>query len=76
MLSQGGTSLSALSIEEVDNARREARLLDQVAQIQDGERRLLGSFQNHSITCAKSWAELPSGHGEWEVPGDDLATDA
>ena len=65
----------AVAGEDVDDAGREADLERQLAEPQRAERRLLGGLQHDRAARGERRAELPGGHQQREVPGDDLARD-
>ena len=62
--------------DDVDDARREAGLHDQLAEAQRRERRLLGGLQHDGAAGGQRRRELPGRHQQREVPRDDLADDA
>ena len=66
----------AVAGDDVDDARREAGLLEQLAEAQRRERRLLGRLQHDGVAAGERDAELPRRHQQREVPRDDLADDA
>ena len=66
----------AVSGDNVHHAFGESGFLDQFAQPQRGERGLFCGFQNHGATGGQRRSELPCGHQQREVPGNDLPNDA
>jgi ParB family chromosome partitioning protein len=66
----------AESGDDVDHAGRDAGFLEQLAEAQRRERRLLGRLEDDGIAAGQGGAELPGGHQQREVPGDDLPDDA
>ena len=58
--------------DDVDHARREPRLGDQLRQQQRGERRGLRRLQHHRVPAGEGRRDLPGRHQQREVPGDDL----
>lgn len=73
---EGGTSNAADAVKDVNNARREAGFLEEGGHIEDAEGGLFGGFKDDGVTACEGGAKLPGGHGEGEVPGDDLANNA
>lgn len=68
----GGTSNLSKTGNNVDDSWWETSLLDQVGSNETGERSLLSSLQNNSVTSGNSGTDLPCPHEQWEVPWDDL----
>ena len=66
----------AESGEDVDDAFGEAGFVDEFGEAQAGHRRLLGELEHDGAAGGESRAELPGGHEQREVPGDDLRGDA
>ena len=52
---------------------RQLGLPDQLGQQQRRERRGLGRLQHHRVAAGERGRDLPRGHQQREVPGDDLA---
>jgi ParB family chromosome partitioning protein len=78
-LSTPGWLIAGLAAEarhDVDHARREAGLVEQVAQVQRRQRRLLGRFQDHRVAGGQCRRQLHHRHEQREVPRHDLADDA
>lgn len=73
MLDSGKVSYLAEAVDDIDNSRRESSLLDKVAHDQHGQRRLLSKLQNNCVATAKRGPQLPTGHAQGVVPGDNLA---
>lgn len=71
----GGTGNTAETRDDVDHTSREAGLLDELTHVQTGERGLLGSLHDNSVTGSHGGGNLPRPHEEREVPGDDLTAD-
>ena len=59
--------------DDVHHPVGKSRLLDQFAEPQRGERRLLGRLQNHGAAGGERRPEFPCRHQQGEVPRDDLA---
>src|SRR5689334_6666772 len=76
MRSECGAGSFTITGNDVDDTFRESRFLDQLREFHRADRSLLGRFENDCVTCRECWGEFPCGHQEWEVPGNDLATDA
>lgn len=68
----GGTSNSAETGDDVENARRETGLLDELSKDESRKRRLFSGLHDDSVTGGQGRANLPGKHEEREVPGDDL----
>src|SRR6185503_3459855 len=75
MSHEGGADVLAVAGQNVDDAGRKARLDDQVAEPQRGERRLLGRFQDAGAAGRERGAELPRRHHERKIPRNDLCDD-
>ena len=58
--------------DDIHHALREARLLNQLAQPQGAERRLLGRLEHDRAARRQGRAEFPGGHQQRKVPGNDL----
>lgn len=71
----GRTCDAAKAREDVDDARREASLLDQLGGIQTRQRGLLSRLQHDGVARRDGGADLPGPHEQGEVPRDDLAAD-
>lgn len=65
----------SVPIDDIDNTRWEASLLNQIAHNQHRERRLLSEFKDNCVATAKRRAQLPTSHTQGIVPRDDLAAD-
>ena len=76
MVDERGASDAAQAIDDVDDTRREAGFLDEVGEVEDAEGGLFGGLQDDGVSAGERGAQLPGGHGQREVPGDDLADDA
>ena len=72
----GRARVLAQAIQDINHARREAGLLDQITKHESAQRRLLGRLQHHSITARQRRPQLPRRHGQREVPGNDLPAHA
>ena len=66
----------AIAGQDIDHALGEAGFLDQLAQAQRAERRLLGDLEDDGAAGRQARPQLPGRHEQREVPGDDLADDA
>ncbi len=75
MVDQRGPGL-AVAREDVQHARREADLERELAEPQRAQRRLLGGLQHDRAARRQRRPELPGGHQQREVPGDDLPAHA
>ena len=74
----GGQRLAGLDAEAVDHVEDAGRqqVADEFHQHQDRGRRLLGRLEDDGVAGGERRGELPDGHQDREVPGDDLADDA
>ena len=75
MLDEGGAGLAEAG-DDVDDAVRDAGFEGELADAQRGERRLLGGLEDDGAAAGEGGRQLPAGHHDREVPGDDLADDA
>mmetsp|Transcript_21894 Transcript_21894/g.35117 ORF Transcript_21894/g.35117 Transcript_21894/m.35117 type:complete len:457 (+) Transcript_21894:138-1508(+) len=66
----------AVAVDDVDRAGGEARLVEQVAKHQHGQGRLLTQLEHRRAAHGEGRAQLPRGHEQGEIPGDDLAANA
>ncbi len=74
----GGQRLAgfeAKAVDDVEDAGRQ-EVADDLGPDHDRGRRLLGGLEHHAIAGGERGRELPAGHQQREVPGDDLADDA
>ena len=62
--------------DDVDDARRELRFLDDLREEERGERRRLGGLEDHGVAARERGRDLPRRHEQREVPRDDLPGDA
>ena len=62
--------------EDVDDARRQVGLLEDLGQQQRRQRGGLGGLEHRRVAGRQRRGQLPRGHEQREVPGDDLAGDA
>ncbi len=73
---EGGASGFAKAVDDIDNAGWKAGFLEPIGHFERGERGLLGGFEDAGAAGGERGSELPRGHEEGIVPGDDLAGDA
>ena len=66
----------AKAVDDVDHAGRQTHFREPVRKFQRGERRLLGGLQNAGAARGQRRRQLPRGHQQRIVPGDDLPGDA
>ena len=76
MRGEGRASSLTVSRNNIHNAVREPCLDNQFAQPQAGKRGLLGGLQHNRAAGSKRGAQLPGGHQQRKVPGNDLADHA
>jgi hypothetical protein len=69
-------SRRAVAGNDVDDARRELGLAQDVAKQQCGQRSRLGGLQHNRVAGSERGRDLPGEHQQREVPRDDLAGDA
>ena len=72
---QGLAGFGAEAVDDVQHAGRQ-QVGDQFGQNQDADRGLFGGLQHHAVAGGDRRGELPRGHQQREVPGNDLADDA
>ncbi len=74
----GRQRLAGLQAEAVDHVQhaRGQQVADHLEQDQDGGRRLLRGLEHHAVAGSQGGCQLPDGHQDREVPGNDLAHDA
>ena len=58
--------------DDVDHPGRDPDGLEVLGQLEDGERRLLRRLEHHGAPGRQCRSDLPGGHHERVVPGDDL----
>jgi len=61
--------------EDIDDAGGEAGLDDELGETEATEGGLLGELENDGAAGGEGGTELPGGHEQGEVPGDDLGDD-
>ena len=66
----------AVAGDDVEHAVGQAGLLEQLAEAQRRERRLLGRLEDDRAAAGQRGPELPGRHQQREVPRDDLPDDA
>jgi len=71
----GGTGSLAEPRNDVDDAWREASLLDESRRNETTKWGLLSCLDDNSVTAGNGWANLPCPHEQREVPWDDLTAD-
>jgi hypothetical protein len=71
----GGQRLAGLQAKAVDDIEGPGRqqIADQVGPEQDRGRGLFGGLDHHAVAGGQRWSQLPAGHQQREIPGDDLA---
>ena len=62
--------------DDVDDARRELGLLEDLREQQRRQRRRLGGLEHDGVPARERRRDLPRGHEQREVPRDDLPGDA
>ncbi len=72
---QRGAGIAEAS-DDVDDARGEPSLQQQLAEPERGQRRLLGGLQHDGACARQNRSELPRRHQQREVPRDDLPNHA
>ena len=58
----GVTDTGTVAVDDVDDTRREASLLDEVSEDQSGQRGLLGCLEHNRVAGGQSRANLPGQH--------------
>ena len=67
---------AAVAGDDVDDARRELGLAEDVGEEERGERRRLGRLEHDRVPGCERGRDLPGEHEQREVPRHDLAGDA
>ncbi len=75
MGSQRGTGRTCTG-DDVDDTFGQARGLEDLDELERGQRRLLGGFEHHRVAAGECRCDLPRRHQQREVPRNDLAGDA
>ncbi len=76
MRRQRSSSRFAVAWDNVDHTVGESSLSDQFSQQQGAQRSLLGGLQHNGAAGRQRRPQLPRGHQQWEVPGNDLSDHA
>ena len=63
-----------VAVDDVEDARRHARLERQPAQLRGGQRRLLGHLEDDAVAHREGRRGLPAGEQERVVPGQMAPT--
>ena len=71
-----GRTRGAIARDDVDDARRQARLAADFGEGERGQGREFCGLQHHRVACRERRRDLPREHQERKVPRDDLAADA
>jgi hypothetical protein len=75
MRGESGTGSLAVTGDKVEDTGRETSLLDELSEDESGERSLLSSLHDDSVTSGQSRSDLPCQHEKGEVPRDNLTAD-
>jgi hypothetical protein len=75
MRGESGTGSLAVTGDKVEDTGRETSLLDELSEDESGERSLLSSLHDDSVTSGQGRSDLPCQHEKGEVPGDNLTAD-
>ena len=76
MRGQHATARFAMAGHDVDDARREARLLDQLGEFEHGSRGMFGGLQHHGVAGRERRADLHRDEEELRIPRHDGGNDA
>ena len=76
MAGDGGADHLARAGDDVQDARRQARVERQLAEAQGRQGRRARRLEDHGVAGRERRPDLPDGHHEGVVPGRDLAADA
>ncbi len=68
---QGFPRLLAVALHDIDHTGWQ-QVANHLNEERNGERRLLGRFEHHTVTCSQRRCQLPGSHQKREVPGNDL----
>src|SRR5438309_31640 len=71
-----GTGGFAETVDDVDHAGRQAGFFEPIGEFQRREGSLLGRLEHAGAACSDSGSQLPGGHEQRIVPGNDLSRDA
>ena len=61
--------------DDVDHARGQIDIAHELGQLERRERRRLRRLEHHRVAAGERRRDLPSGHQQRKVPGNDLARD-
>ena len=75
MADQGTPGLAGAG-DDVYNPGGEPGVLKQLGELEGGEWRGLCGFEHDGVATGKRWCNLPGGHEQRKVPGNDLGGDA
>ncbi|CRJ98752.1 hypothetical protein BN1708_009490 [Verticillium longisporum] len=73
---EGGAGVGAAAVEHVEHAARQAGGGHEAGEVEHGQGRLLGGLEDDRVAGGEGRGQLPAGHGQRVVPGDDLSADA
>ena len=76
MLDERRTDVGAEAGDDVDDAGREAGVLDQLHELEHRRRRELGRLDDDRVACSERRRQLPRRQQQRRVPGDDRGDDA
>ncbi len=71
-----GCARFARTGDDVDHARRQARLLENLREMQGRDRGGLGRLQHHRVPAGQRRGDFPCSHEERKIPRDHLRRDA
>src|SRR5262249_27305569 len=66
----------AKAVDDIDDARRQARFFEPVGKFKNCEWSLLGRLEHASAAGGNGRSEFPGGHEQRVIPGNNLAGDA
>ena len=68
----GVAGVSAVTIEDVDDAGGKAGFFDELGEVENAEGRLLGGFHHDGIPACEGGTQFPRCHDQWIIPRDNL----
>ena len=69
---QGHAGFAAITVDDVEHAGGQ-EVGNQLGQDQDGNGGAFSRLEHHAVACTQCGGQLPRGHQNGEVPGNDLA---
>jgi len=70
------TCSGSISRNDIDDSSGKSSLFGQLSHVQPCQRSLLGQLHDHAVSSGQGRSKLPGLHQQWEIPGNNLATNA